>query len=235
MYGTQYIFRGLNLQILSGERVGLVGRSGAGKSTLMKLITRERDITSGKILIDGQNIALVTQESLRSAIAVVPQDPLLFHRSLKDNIRYGNLAATDRAIEKASEFAQAHNFIDALPNKYETLVGERGIKLSGGERQRVAIARAFLKNAKILLLDEATSSLDSVSEVAIQGALEKLMRGKTVIAVAHRLSTLRAMDRIIILDKGQIIEDGTHNELLKRGGVYAELWGHQAGGFIQDR
>src|SRR3989344_852478 len=197
----------------------------------MKLITRQYDITGGKILIDGQDIALVTQESLRSSIAVVPQDPLLFHRSLKDNIKYGNLNATDKDIKTASGYAQAHDFIDKLPSKYETLVGERGIKLSGGERQRVAIARAFLKDAKILLLDEATSSLDSASEVAIQDALQRLMKGKTVIAIAHRLSTLRAMDRVIVLDGGEIVEDGTHNELLSRGGVYAELWEHQAGGF----
>ena len=234
-YGTQNIFEDLSLHISPGERVGLVGRSGAGKSTLMKLITRQYDITGGKILIDGQDIALVTQESLRSSIAIVPQDPLLFHRSLKDNIKYGNLNATDKDIKTASGYAQAHDFIDKLPSKYETLVGERGIKLSGGERQRVAIARAFLKDAKILLLDEATSSLDSASEVAIQDALQRLMKGKTVIAIAHRLSTLRAMDRVIVLDGGEIVEDGTHNELLSRGGVYAELWEHQAGGFIQDK
>lgn len=233
-YGKQDIFINLNLEIQPGQRVGLVGRSGAGKSTLMKLLTRQYDINGGKILIDGQNIALVTQESLRESVAIVPQDPLLFHRSLMDNIRYGKLEATEQEVMEAARHAQAHAFIDALPDKYETLVGERGVKLSGGERQRVAIARAFLKNAKILLLDEATSSLDSESEAMIQKALGELMQGKTVIAIAHRLSTLRAMDRILVIDNGQVVEDGTHDELLKLGGIYAELWAHQAGGFLQD-
>ena len=233
-YETQNIFSGLSLRIERGQRVGLVGRSGAGKSTLMKLLMRQYDITEGEILIDGQNIASVFQESLRDSIAVVPQDPILFHRSLKDNIRYGKLSATDEEVRESAEHAQAHRFIDILPKKYETLVGERGIKLSGGERQRVAIARAFLKNAKILLLDEATSSLDSENEVMIQKALGELIQGKTVIAIAHRLSTLRAMDRLVVIDNGQIVEDGTHDELLKFGGIYAELWSHQAGGFLLD-
>lgn len=234
-YHTQSIFDKLNLTIKPGERVGLVGRSGAGKSTLMKLLTRQYDLGGGEILIDGQNIALVTQESLRDSVAVVPQDPLLFHRSLKENIGYGRLDATEEDIRASAEKAQAHRFIDVLPKKYETLVGERGIKLSGGERQRVAIARAFLKDAKILLLDEATSSLDSENEVMIQKALGELMKGKTVIAIAHRLSTLRTMDRIVVIENGQIVEDGSHEDLLKLGGIYSELWSHQAGGFLVEK
>jgi len=233
-YESQDIFIKLNFHIEPGQRIGLVGRSGAGKSTLMKLLMRQYDVSGGEILIDGQNIASVSQESLRDSIAVVPQDPLLFHRSLKDNIRYGKLNATDEEVRVSAEHAQAHGFIDALPKKYETLVGERGVKLSGGERQRVAIARAFLKNAKILLLDEATSSLDSENEMMIQKALGELVLGKTVVAIAHRLSTLRAMDRIVVIDNGQIVEDGTHDELLKIDGIYAELWSHQAGGFLLD-
>jgi ATP-binding cassette subfamily B protein len=233
-YDAHEIFKNLNLRIHPGERVGLIGRSGAGKSTLMKLLMRQHDLSSGQILIDGQEISKVKQESLRDAIAVVPQDPVLFHRSLRENIRYGKITATDEDIIASAKQAQAHHFIDALPQKYETLVGERGIKLSGGERQRVAIARAFLKEAKILLLDEATSSLDSESEVMISKALEKLMENKTVIAIAHRLSTLRFMDRIVVLDNGQIVEDGSHEELLKQGGIYSELWAHQAGGFIKE-
>ncbi len=233
-YETNEIFSDLKLAIKPGERVGLVGRSGAGKTTLMKLLTRQYDLNGGQILIDGQDVSKVKQESLRDAIGVVPQEPLLFHRSLKDNIRYGKLEAKNEEIIEAAKLAQAHNFIDALPQKYSTLVGEKGVKLSGGERQRVAIARAFLKNAKILLLDEATSSLDSESELMIQRALEKLMEGKTVIAIAHRLSTLRSMDRIVVLDAGQVVEDGSHEELIHRGGIYAELWSHQAGGFLKE-
>lgn len=233
-YEATKIFDGLNLSIKPGQRVGLIGRSGAGKSTLMKLLMRQYDISSGSISIDSQNIAKVRQESLRNAIGVVPQDPLLFHRSLKENIAYGKLSATEEEIEYAAEQAQAHQFISILPKKYETLVGERGVKLSGGERQRVAIARAFLKDAKILLLDEATSALDSESEILIQEALKKLMEGKTVIAIAHRLSTLRSMDRLVVMDHGKIVEDGTHEELIKLGGIYAGLWAHQAGGFIKE-
>jgi ATP-binding cassette subfamily B protein len=222
------------LSIPGRQKVGLVGKSGAGKSTLVKILLRHYDLKSGQIMIDGQNIAKVTQDSLREAIAVVPQEPLLFHRTLRENIAYGNPQATNEEIEHAARLAQAHEFISALPMGYETLVGERGVKLSGGERQRVAIARAILKNAPILVLDEATASLDSESEVAIQKALHELMQGKTVIAIAHRLSTLREMDRIIVLDRGQIVEEGTHQELLDRGGIYSELWRHQAGGFLQD-
>jgi ATP-binding cassette, subfamily B, bacterial len=233
-YETREIFKNLSFRIEPGQRVGLIGRSGAGKSTLMKLLTRQYDIEGGAILIDGQDISEVKQESLREAIAVVPQDPLLFHRTLRENIAYGKLGATDEEVKVAAEQSQAHQFIDVLPKKYDTLVGERGVKLSGGERQRVAIARAFLKDAKILLLDEATSALDSESEKMIQAALEKLMEGKTVIAIAHRLSTLRAMDRLIVMDNGQIIENGTHEELIKLGGVYADLWSHQAGGFLKE-
>lgn len=233
-YGDRSIFNKLDLKIKSGERVGLIGRSGAGKSTLVKLLTRQYDTTGGSVLIDGQDISKVIQNSLHEAIATVPQEPLLFHRSIKDNIRYGDLTASEEDIVSSAEQAQAHKFIDSLPTKYDTLVGERGIKLSGGEKQRVAIARAFLKRSKILLLDEATSALDSESEVLIQEALSKLMEGKTVIAIAHRLSTLRAMDRLIVMDGGKIVEDGTHEELLEKGGIYAGLWAHQAGGFIKE-
>lgn len=233
-YPEMGVFEDMNVRILAGQRVGLVGRSGAGKSTLMRLLLHHHDIESGTITIDGTDIASVTQESLRQAIAVVPQEPLLFHRTVRENIAYGNPEARDEEIVTAAKLAQAHDFIMRLPQGYSALVGERGIKLSGGERQRIAIARAILKNAPILLLDEATSSLDSESEVAIQGALHALMEKKTVIAIAHRLSTLREMDRIIVLDEGRIAEDGTHAELLTRGGVYAGLWNHQAGGFIPD-
>lgn len=233
-YESENIFKNLSLKIKPGERVGLIGHSGAGKSTLMKLLTRQYDVTRGQILIDGQNISSVKQKSLREAITTVPQEPLLFHRSLRENIIYGDTSASEEEMIKAAKMAQAHNFINSLPKKYETLVGERGIKLSGGERQRVVIARAFLKNSSILLLDEATSALDSESEILIQEALQKLMEGKTVIAIAHRLSTLRAMDRLIVMDDGKVVEDGTHEELLKKDGIYASLWAHQAGGFIKD-
>jgi ABC-type multidrug transport system fused ATPase/permease subunit len=200
----------------------------------MRLLLHHHDIQAGKILIDGVDIAGVTQESLRKAISIVPQEPLLFHRTVRENIAYGRPSASKAEVEEAAKLAHAHEFIQNLPEKYGAIVGERGIKLSGGERQRVVIARAILKNAPILLLDEATSALDSESEVAIQKALHELMQGKTVIAIAHRLSTLREMDRILVLDDGKIIEDGNHNQLVSNGGVYAELWGHQAGGFLKD-
>ncbi len=214
--------------------MGLVGKSGAGKTTLVMLLLRHYDVDAGSIVIDNTDIGGVTQDSLRQTIAVVPQESLLFHRSIKENIAYGKPDATDKEIIRAARLAHAHEFIQKLSRGYDSLVGERGIKLSGGERQRVAIARAILKNAPVLVLDEATSSLDSESELAIQVALQALMKGKTVIAIAHRLSTLHAMDRIIFLDGGKIAEDGTHDELLKRGGIYADLWAHQAGGFLQD-
>ncbi|MBI5470194.1 ABC transporter ATP-binding protein [Candidatus Kaiserbacteria bacterium] len=233
-YAGNSVFEHLNLKVMPGERLGLVGRSGAGKSTLFRLMLHHHDLASGTIRIDGQDISQVTQESLRGAIAVVPQEPLLFHRSIKENIAYGNPEASTEAVERAAKLAFAHEFIERLPEGYESLVGERGVKLSGGERQRIAISRAILKDAPILLLDEATSALDSESEVIIQRALHRLMEGKTVIAIAHRLSTLREMNRIIVLDRGAITQEGTHDELLAQGGIYAELWKHQAGGFLQD-
>lgn len=233
-YGAQAVFDKLSLTIPAGQRVGLVGPSGAGKTTFVSLLLRQHDLSSGAIEIDGQNIAEVTQDSLRSAIAVVPQEPLLFHRSIRENIAYGRPEATDAEVEEAARMAQAHDFICMLPEGYSTLVGERGVKLSGGQRQRIAIARAMLKDAPLLVLDEATSSLDSESEAAIQKALHVLMEGKTVLAIAHRLSTLREMDRILVLDGGRVVEDGTHSELVAAGGLYATLWAHQAGGFLQE-
>lgn len=234
VYDATPIFQGLSLRIASGQRIGLVGKSGAGKSTLVRLLLRHHDLQGGTISIDGQNIAEVTQESLREAISIVPQEAVLFHRTIAENISYGNLSATTEDIERAAKLAHAHEFISKLPEGYGALVGERGVKLSGGERQRIVIARAILKNAPILVLDEATSALDSESEVLIQDALHGLMQGKTVIAIAHRLSTLREMDRIIVLKDGSIEEDGTHEELARGSGTYSELWTHQAGGFIPD-
>lgn len=230
----QGIFRNFNFRVDRGEKVALVGPSGAGKSTVTKLILRLFDVKSGAVEIDGQNIADVTQESLREQISFVPQEPVLFHRTLMENIRYGKRNATDEEVIEAARKAHCHEFINKLPFGYETLVGERGVKLSGGERQRVVIARAILKNAPILILDEATSSLDSASEVLIQDALTKLMSGKTVLVIAHRLSTIMRMDRIVALDGGVIFEQGTHAELLARNGLYTQLWQHQAGGFIPD-
>lgn len=227
------VLQQLNLAIKPGERVGIVGPSGAGKTTLIRLLLRQHEVTEGTVSIDRQDISRVTLESLRDTIGIVPQEPLLFHRTIKENILYGKLDATDADVVSAATLAQAHDFISAFPEGYDTIVGERGVKLSAGQRQRIAIARAILKNAPILILDEATSALDSESEVAIQRALESLMEGKTVLAVAHRLSTLREMDRIIVLKDGAIIEDGSHSKLLKkRDGVYAKLWKHQAGGFL---
>lgn len=228
------VFKSFHLQVDAGQKVGLVGVSGAGKSTLVSLLLRQYDIQSGAITIDDTDIRSVTMESLRSNIAMVPQDTSLFHRTIRENIRYGRLNATDQEVETAAKLAEAHDFIMDLPQQYDTYVGERGVKLSGGQRQRVSFARAIVKNAPILILDEATSSLDSESEAAIQKALESLMKDKTVIAIAHRLSTLKAMDRIIVMDAGRIIEDGTHAELVDTNGIYAKLWSSQVSGFIQD-
>lgn len=228
------VLKGINLKIKDGEKVALVGPSGAGKTTFVRLILRFYDVVSGAIKIDGQDIKNVTLESLRKNISIVPQDPLLFHRTIKENIRYGKPDATDAEIEEAAKLAHCDEFIENLPQKYETYVGERGIKLSGGERQRVAIARAILKNAPVLILDEATSSLDSHSESLIQDALDNLMKGRTTVVIAHRLSTIKKMDRIIVLKKGDIAEDGSHDDLInKEDGLYKELWNLQAGGFIQ--
>jgi ATP-binding cassette subfamily B protein len=220
---NRQVFKGLNLSIKPGEKVAIIGSSGAGKSTLVKLLLRLHDIQGGEILIDGKNIAKVTQESLRENVSLVPQDPALFHRTLMENIRYGKRDASDAEVLEASKMAHCDVFIQDFPYQYETFVGERGVKLSGGERQRVAIARALLKNAPILVLDEATSSLDSHSESLIQDALHTLMKGKTTIVIAHRLSTIRKMDRIIVLGKEGIVEEGSHDELLtKEGGTYAK-------------
>jgi ATP-binding cassette, subfamily B, bacterial len=231
---TRKVLDNFNLKIRAGEKIALIGPSGAGKTTVIKLLLRNFDLTDGHILIDGQDIAGVTQESLWQSVSLVPQDPVLFHRSLKENIRYGRPTATDAEVVKAAKLAHCHEFINDLPEGYDTFVGERGIKLSGGERQRVAIARAILRNAPILVLDEATSSLDSESESLIQDALEKLMRDKTVIVIAHRLSTIREMDRIVFVDEGEIKEEGTHAELeKKKNGLYRNLWEKQAGGFMK--
>lgn len=226
------VFNNFNLEIPVGQSVGLVGRSGGGKSTLTQLLLRYMDVKSGKILIDNKDISQITQESLRSNISYVPQEPYLFHRSLKENISYGNPSASDDQIIAAAKQAYAWEFITKLPNGLDTIVGERGIKLSGGQRQRIAIARAILKDAPILILDEATSALDSESEKYIQQALASLMKHKTTIVVAHRLSTISKLDRIVVLDKGKIAEDGTHMELLTRNGTYSTLWNHQSNGFI---
>jgi ATP-binding cassette subfamily B multidrug efflux pump len=227
----------LNLHIRPGEKIGLVGRSGAGKSTIVNLLLRFYDIPQGRVLIDGQDIALATQDSLRAQIGMVTQDTSLLHRSVSDNIRYGRPDAGDAEMEAAAKRAEAHDFIvllsDAMERTgYAAHVGERGVKLSGGQRQRIAIARVMLKDAPILLLDEATSALDSEVEAAIQHSLNRLMEGKTVVAIAHRLSTIAAMDRLVVLDKGRIVEEGNHYSLLAEGGLYARLWAHQSGGFL---
>lgn len=230
---TRRIMHAFNLTIKAGERVALVGPSGAGKSTIVKLLLRQHDVSRGQIRIDGQRIDRTTLESLWSAISLVPQDPILFHRTIMENIRYGKPDATDAEVIEAAKAANCHHFIDSFPEGYNTYVGERGVKLSGGERQRVAIARAILRNAPILILDEATASLDSESESLIQNALDTLMKGKTVIVVAHRLSTIMQSDRILVIDQGEIIEQGTHKKLLeKKDGQYKKLWELQAGGFL---
>jgi ABC-type multidrug transport system fused ATPase/permease subunit len=222
----------VSCRIAPGEKVAFVGPSGAGKSTVMKLLMRDWEVVKGDIRIDGQSIAHITQESLRRAIGLVPQDPSLFHRSVADNIRIGRPSASLQEVEAAARSAHAHEFIMRLPDGYNTFVGERGVKLSGGERQRIAIARAMLKNAPILLLDEATSALDSESEALIQESLFSLLEGKTVLVIAHRLSTVMHMDRIFVLEGGKIVDQGTHTNLVSRPGVYQDLWSIQAGGFL---
>ncbi len=233
-YDQLAVFDGLNITIKPKQRIGLIGHSGAGKSTFINLIQRFYDVQDGQILIDEQNIADVSQESLRANIAVIPQDTSLFHRTIMDNIRYGRLNASDEEVHAAAENAHALGFIETLPEGFDTYVGERGVKLSGGQRQRIAIARAILKDAPILILDEATSALDSESEKQIQDALQNLMAGKTVIAIAHRLSTINHLDRLIVMEDGKIVEDGTHSELVENQGVYQRLWAMQSGGFLPE-
>lgn len=231
--GTDPLFTDFNLEIKSGQKVGLVGHSGSGKSTLVKLLSRYYDLQKGSICIGGYDIAMVKQDSLRRQIALIPQDPSLFNRTIMENIRYGNLKATDEEVMEAAKKAYCHEFISKLSKGYDSKVGERGVMLSGGERQRIAIARAILKNAPILILDEATSALDSESEKYIQDSLKDLMQGKTVIAIAHRLSTLKEMDKIVVMDKGSIIEEGSHATLLRKKGVYYNFYNMQAGGFLK--
>jgi ATP-binding cassette subfamily B multidrug efflux pump len=237
-YGRESgLIDGLTLEVKPGEKIGLVGRSGAGKSTIVNLLLRFFEVESGRILIDGQDIAQVTQESLRTQVSVVTQDTSLLHRSIRDNIRYGRPTVSEADIVAAAQMAHAHDFILDLEDQlgrrgYDAHVGERGVKLSGGQRQRIAIARVILKDAPILVLDEATSALDSEVEAAIQSSLDVLMRGKTVVAIAHRLSTIARMDRLVIMDQGRIVEQGTHESLLQQNGHYASLWRHQSGGFI---
>jgi ATP-binding cassette subfamily B protein len=233
--GIVPLFHNKSVIIEAGQKVGLVGYSGSGKSTFVNLILRLYDVTDGRILIDGQDIRECTQDSLRKNIAMIPQDPSLFHRTLIENIRYGRIEASDQSVVEAAKKAHAHDFITKLPQGYKALVGERGVKLSGGQRQRIAIARAILKNAPILILDEATSALDSVVESDIQQSLWELMQGKTTIVIAHRLSTLLQMDRILVFDMGKIVEDGTHTELLSMNGLYKTLWEAQIGGFLLDQ
>lgn len=228
------LFKNLDLHIKPGEKVGLVGHSGSGKTTLTSLLLRFADVQEGSIKIDGQDIRDITQHDLRSHITYVPQEPLLFHRSLAENISYARPDASQKDIEEIAKLAHAYEFIKDLPEGYETLVGERGVKLSGGQKQRVAIARSMLKGAPVLLLDEATSALDSESEVLIQDALWKLMEGRTAIVIAHRLSTIQKMDRIIVMEEGEIVEQGTHKELISKKGTYADLWNHQTGGFLEE-
>lgn len=233
-YGQKKLFDNKDVHIQGGEKVGLVGYSGAGKSTFVNLILRFYPVEKGRILIDGQDISRVTLDSLRQQVALIPQDPLLFHRTLEENIHYGNIQAKPEEVIQAAKDAHCDEFIKRSPQGYASLVGERGTKLSGGERQRIAIARAMLAGSPILILDEATSALDSVTENYIQDSLERLMQGRTTIVVAHRLSTLAKMDRILVFDKGKVIEEGSHNELMASGGHYAHMWNMQAGGFLPD-
>ena len=235
----QRIINNLNLNIKAGEKIGVVGRSGAGKSTLVNALMRFYDLESGSIKIDGQDISDVQQETLRANIAMVTQDTSLLHRSVRENILYGRPDASEKDLQQAINKAEAHDFILGLADLegntgLDAQVGERGVKLSGGQRQRIAIARVLLKDAPILILDEATSALDSEVEAAIQHSLYQLMEGKTVIAIAHRLSTIAAMDRLIVIDEGQIVEQGSHQELLNQKGIYAQLWAHQTGGFLAE-
>ena len=232
--GCEPLFDGLDLIVPSGARVGLVGRSGGGKSTLTRLLLRMTDIDGGRIVIGGQDIRDLRQAELRSQISYVPQDPAMFHRSLRENIAFARPDASEAEIRRAAEAAHVAEFVNALPDGYDTMVGERGVKLSGGQRQRVALARAILRDAPILLLDEATSALDSESEILVQEALWRLMEGRTALVVAHRLSTVADMDRLVVLDRGRIVEHGTHHELLAGKGAYAKLWQHQSGGFLTD-
>jgi ATP-binding cassette subfamily B protein len=231
---TDPLFQNKSIVIQPGQKVGLVGYSGGGKTTFVNLILRLYEVSSGRILIDDQDIQSVTQNSLRESIGMIPQEPLLFHRTLMENIRYGCMDASDEAVRNAAKRAHAHDFIENLKDGYNSLVGERGVKLSGGQRQRVAIARALLKNAPILILDEATSQLDSITEKLIQASLQELMQGKTTIVIAHRLSTLLNMDRVLVFDQGKIVQDGSHQDLLHLPGLYKELWEAQVGGFLQD-
>jgi ATP-binding cassette, subfamily B, bacterial len=232
--GAPPLFTALDLAVPSGTRLGLVGRSGGGKTTLTRLLLRMTDVQEGRILVGGQDISKLRQSDLRGLIAYVPQDPAMFHRTLRDNIAFARPDATDAQIRQAARAAHVTEFADALPDGFDTMVGERGVKLSGGQRQRVALARAILRDAPILLLDEATSALDSESEVLVQQALWRLMEGRTALVVAHRLSTVARMDQLVVLDRGQIVEKGTHAELLRLGGTYARLWRHQSGGFLDD-
>ncbi|KUM88322.1 ABC transporter ATP-binding protein [Streptomyces pseudovenezuelae] len=232
--GAERLFEGLDLVVPGGTKVGLVGRSGGGKTTLTRLLLRMQDIEGGRILIGGQDISRLRQTDLRGLMAYVPQDPAMFHRTLRDNIAFARPDATEAEIRRAAEAAHVTEFADALPEGFDTLVGERGVKLSGGQRQRVALARAILRDAPILLLDEATSALDSESEILVQEALWRLMEGRTALVVAHRLSTVAGMDQLVVLDRGRIVEQGSHQELLALDGPYAKLWHHQSGGFLED-